>query len=610
MFLSIIVPIGDYLNNAFHIRNLIIKLYEEDVELILICDSLNQIEIDKIIELTTYNSNIKVIRTNYKSPGLARNAGLKIAQGKWIVFWDCDDNPIYCNTRKIIDIADNSNYDLAVGSFGISNQSLTYFNKCNDSSKWNIYNLALNPGIWRIAFRKSFITNIEFEEEMWGEDQFFLLKVMHLNPEIYFSPEIVYYYEQRHSGQLTKQGNHVNDLYRVFKKSCNFEFSRNSKFFLFYKLIISRQLFTILKYKQYLITNSFSIKSLDEKFKRAKVSLSFIACFFILILMQKIHFRFKRLFARRVKIVLLGGLGNQLFQIFAGLFLSSKYKSELIVEQSIGEPRNNNLNVPELRSFVLPTLIKFEKSKILNSLLSKVVGYNLHIFYNPNSFENNEFFRKIVLLISSLIFSLRYRVFTRLHVPKQLDDCDFSISRNHVLIGYFQSSQCLRDPFVKELAMQVSLSEKGNHSLTPLNPREKILVVHIRRGDYLNEPRFGTLSCTYYLDAVTSIMKLKRFTKIWVFSDSKLNIIDFIPTQYLNITIGADNFSNSASGSFEMMRHGSGYIIANSTFSWWAANLSYNPDSIVVAPKPWFKLIGSNSDIYSENWILKDAIFE
>jgi hypothetical protein len=36
------------------------------------------------------------------------------------------------------------------------------------------------------------------------------------------------------------------------------------------------------------------------------------------------------------------------------------------------------------------------------------------------------------------------------------------------------------------------------------------------------------------------------------------------------------------------MRHGAAYVIGNSTYSWWAAALSYTKNPHVIAPRPWF----------------------
>ena len=47
-------------------------------------------------------------------------------------------------------------------------------------------------------------------------------------------------------------------------------------------------------------------------------------------------------------------------------------------------------------------------------------------------------------------------------------------------------------------------------------------------------------------------------------------------------------------------------IIANSSFSWWAAWLNQNPDKIVVAPKVWLgpaRADVDTTDLIPENWI-------
>jgi hypothetical protein len=44
-------------------------------------------------------------------------------------------------------------------------------------------------------------------------------------------------------------------------------------------------------------------------------------------------------------------------------------------------------------------------------------------------------------------------------------------------------------------------------------------------------------------------------------------------------------------------------IIANSSFSWWAAWLNVNPNKIVIAPERWFNNKSlANQDILPDSW--------
>jgi hypothetical protein len=63
---------------------------------------------------------------------------------------------------------------------------------------------------------------------------------------------------------------------------------------------------------------------------------------------------------------------------------------------------------------------------------------------------------------------------------------------------------------------------------------------------------------------------------------------------------------------FDLMRVCKHHIIANSTFSWWAAYLNDNPDKVVISPKKWRKDLNDPSTcdpmfINPTGWILLDS---
>lgn len=135
---------------------------------------------------------------------------------------------------------------------------------------------------------------------------------------------------------------------------------------------------------------------------------------------------------------------------------------------------------------------------------------------------------------------------------------------------------------------------------------ENSISVHIRRGDYL-KPEYlkyhGILSNDYYNEAIRQLEGRIDPIKIYFFSDDiewvKTNIHLNHPYEFISGTL-----THTAIEDFYLMQHCRHNIIANSSFSWWAAWLNKNPGKTVIAPKKWFNEAKLNTkDILPSNWI-------
>ena len=124
--------------------------------------------------------------------------------------------------------------------------------------------------------------------------------------------------------------------------------------------------------------------------------------------------------------------------------------------------------------------------------------------------------------------------------------------------------------------------------------------LHIRRGDYLELSNTYGGICTeeYYKNAI------KKFEhtdcKFYVFS----NDFEYAKSHYYGqrfvIVKPYEQFPEANMDLFLMSRckHN---IIANSSFSWWAAWLNNNPDKIVITPDKW--LNKPIKDVQCSDWI-------
>lgn len=126
--------------------------------------------------------------------------------------------------------------------------------------------------------------------------------------------------------------------------------------------------------------------------------------------------------------------------------------------------------------------------------------------------------------------------------------------------------------------------------------------IHIRRGDYLKSPIHNILDINYYKKAVEIIENKITEPIFFIFSDD----IGWVKNQELfSDCVFVDNNKNdTAYIDMQLMSLCKHNIIANSTFSWWAAWLNKNTDKIVVSPKTWFKDSRDISGLFCEDWIL------
>ncbi len=164
------------------------------------------------------------------------------------------------------------------------------------------------------------------------------------------------------------------------------------------------------------------------------------------------------------------------------------------------------------------------------------------------------------------------------------------LSGDQYLEGYFQSDKYISE-VRNELLGEFKVQPRGQIDLALLDKikESNSVAVHIRRGDYATNPdiskTYGVCSSAYYDQAISYIKERVVEAELFVFS----NDIDWCRRE-LNFDIPV----NYVSGVFEppidfyLMSACKHFVIANSTFSWWAAWLGEALDKIVVEPKSFF----------------------
>jgi len=268
-------------------------------------------------------------------------------------------------------------------------------------------------------------------------------------------------------------------------------------------------------------------------------------------------------------IILQGGLGNQLFQLCAGLQVSTLTGKNVVFFEDFFLKK---------RKLAIGSLIRdCERSRILSLAL-----FPLIFIFRAN----------------------RWRFVINVNTDINKSD----LQRNCLILnGWFQSHslvQSVHSPLMERLS--------SSELFLPLVRIQRVeaIGVHLRFGDYSKSNRtsayHGMTALSYYDHAIKLLLsQLAKVEKIVFVTDDidKANMA----VQQLEVcstSIPIEVVSSTSIQDMAILSSCSGVVLSNSSFSWWAGYLgSVLRGSVVVAPKPWLAhKSGFDQSLVVPNW--------
>lgn len=289
-----------------------------------------------------------------------------------------------------------------------------------------------------------------------------------------------------------------------------------------------------------------------------------------------------------VIVMLKGGLGNQLFQYAFARCLQLKYGYDEIVldiadvDGHVGRPY-------ELENFLLP------KDIVTTCSDNRYARY---------SRRRNLVLRCMMRICPNVAFKLgkRNNCF-HWDFDKYLAVENFVDTNKDIVInGYWQSEKYFRsvsDVVKSEFIIKDISYYLKNRYYTEITDSNSTCV-HVRLGDYQGLKLYSTYGIEYYRAAIRLIQK-KVETTFFVFSDDIKGAKALLSDEFPQLNY-VSYYNQSGISDFYLMSQCNNFIMANSTFSWWAQYLG-NRKNFVIAPKKWTSEDGGK-DIYQDHWIL------
>ena len=158
-----------------------------------------------------------------------------------------------------------------------------------------------------------------------------------------------------------------------------------------------------------------------------------------------------------------------------------------------------------------------------------------------------------------------------------------------MLFGYFQTPLYFTG-MEKSLRSELDTSalglEQGREALSDRLRATGSVAVHVRRSDYAGNPNLDLCGVNYYRSAMEQMRTSNPKARFFVFSDEPGWAAANLPGP--DIEHVAHRANQSPLVDLHLMSLARHHIIANSSYSWWAAWLGKKAEQQVLMPSHWF----------------------
>ncbi|WP_153799443.1 alpha-1,2-fucosyltransferase [Foetidibacter luteolus] len=307
------------------------------------------------------------------------------------------------------------------------------------------------------------------------------------------------------------------------------------------------------------------------------------------------------------------GLGNQMFQYAAAKSLALEKNTSLMLDLSSYAGYG-------LRKYELENYFNIKVDVIKESQLSRyfynhpvkrvwnklVPGRTIRTLGLPYEEKGVPYF---LLNTYDLLFP-PYKRKTYQEPHYYFDEHFFQANEDVFLQGYWMSWRYFekyKHQILEEFIMNDDKFSSLNWIVNEIESTNSVSI-HIRRTDTVSPKvaeQKGSLSAGFYYEAVSYILSKVEDPVFYVFSDDIQWAKENLLIKNAKVYFISNNVVNTAKEDFYLMSKCRHSIIANSTFSWWAAYIGSQKDKLTIAPKKWMTDSRYNcKDIYPPEWIL------